>query len=42
MLKKKSNSACCHCCRESVAMNGCMTGHVSTKQNPAEWTCVLK
>ena len=36
MSKKKSNSVCHHCCRESVAMNECMTGHVSTKQNPAD------
>jgi hypothetical protein len=36
MLKKKSNSVCCHCCRESVAMNECMTGHVPTKQNRAD------
>jgi hypothetical protein len=36
MLKKKSNSICCHCCRESVAMNETMTGHVPTKQNRAD------
>jgi hypothetical protein len=35
MLKKKSNYVCYHCCRESVAMNKCMTGHVPTKLNPA-------
>jgi hypothetical protein len=36
MLKKKSNSVCYHCCRESVAMNETMTGHVPTKQNRAD------
>jgi hypothetical protein len=35
MLKKKTNSVCYHCCRESVAMSECMTGHVPIKQNPA-------
>jgi hypothetical protein len=35
MLKKKSNSVRYHCCRESVAMNECMTGQVPTEQNPA-------
>jgi hypothetical protein len=35
-LKKKSNSVCCHHCRESVAMNEHMTGHVLTKLNPAD------
>jgi hypothetical protein len=33
---KKSNSVCCHRCREPAAMNERMTaGHVPTKQNPA-------
>jgi hypothetical protein len=36
MLKKKSNSVCHHHCRESVAMNETMTGHVPTKQNRAD------
>jgi hypothetical protein len=36
MLKKKSNSICYHYCRESVAMNECITGHVPTKQNRAD------
>jgi hypothetical protein len=36
MLKKKSNSVCYHYCRESVAMNECVTGHVPTKRNPAD------
>jgi hypothetical protein len=35
MLKKKSNSICYHYCRESVATGECVTGHVPTKQNPA-------
>jgi hypothetical protein len=35
MLKKKSNSVCYHCCSKPVAMNKCMTGHVPTKQKPA-------
>jgi hypothetical protein len=35
MLKKKSNSVCHHCCRESVAMNESVTGHAPTKQNMA-------
>ena len=36
MLKKKSNYICYHYCRESVAMNECITGHVPTKQNVAD------
>jgi hypothetical protein len=36
MLKKKSNSVCYHYCRESVAMNESVTGHVPTKQNMAD------
>ena len=36
MLKKKSNSVCYHYCRESVAMDECVTGHVPTKRNPAD------
>jgi hypothetical protein len=36
MLKKKSNSVRHHHCREPVAMNECMTGHVPTKQNRAD------
>jgi hypothetical protein len=36
MLKKKSNSVCCHYCRVWVAMGESITGHVPTKQNPAD------
>ncbi len=36
MLKKKSNSICCHTIREAVAMGECLTGHVSTNDNPAD------
>jgi hypothetical protein len=36
VLKKKSNSVCYHCCRESVAMNESVTGHAPTKQNMAD------
>jgi hypothetical protein len=36
VLKKKSNSVCYHYCRESVAMGETFTGHVPTKQNPAD------
>ena len=35
-LKKKSNSICYHCVRESVAMGESITGHVSTHKNPAD------
>ena len=35
-LKKKSNSICYHAVRESVAMGECLTGHVSTDENPAD------
>ena len=35
MLKKKSNSICYHAIREAVAMGECLTGHVSTHNNPA-------
>ena len=36
MLKKKSNSVCYHYTRESVAMGECTTGHIPTKENPAD------
>ena len=36
MLRKKSNSVCCHYCRVWVAMGESITGHVPTKQNPAD------
>jgi hypothetical protein len=36
MLKKKSNSLCYHAIREAVAMGECLTGHVSTHDNPAD------
>jgi hypothetical protein len=35
-LKKKSNSICYHAIREAVAMGECVTGHVPTKENPAD------
>jgi hypothetical protein len=36
MLKKKSNSIRCHGIRKAVAMGECLTGHVSTHNNPAD------
>ena len=36
VLKKKSNQICYHAVREAVAMGECLTGHVSTGQNPAD------
>ena len=36
MLKKKSNSICYHAICEAVAMGECLTGHVSTHDNPAD------
>jgi hypothetical protein len=36
VLKKKSNSICYHAIREAVAMGECLTGHVSTHENPAD------
>ena len=36
MLKKKSNSVCYHAVREAVAMGECLTGHISTHDNPAD------
>jgi hypothetical protein len=36
MLKKKSNAVCYHAVREAVAMGECLTGHVSTQDNPAD------
>jgi len=36
MLKKKSNSICYHAIREAVAMNECLTAHISTHENPAD------
>ena len=35
-LKKKSNSVCYHAVREAVAMGECLTGHISTHDNPAD------
>jgi len=35
-LKKKSNSICYHAIRESVAMGESLTGHVPSKENPAD------
>jgi hypothetical protein len=35
MLKKKSNSIYYHAIREAVAMGECLTGYVSTHDNPA-------
>ncbi len=35
-LKKKSNSVCYHAVREAVAMGECLTGHVSTHDNPTD------
>ena len=36
MLKKKSKSICYHAIRESVAVGGSLTGHMSTHDNPAD------
>ena len=36
MLKKKSNSFCCDVVRESAAMKGILTRHVSSEHNPAD------
>ena len=36
MLKKKSNAICYHAIREAVAMGECITGHISTHENPAD------
>ena len=35
-LKKKSNSICYHAIRESVAMGESLTGHIPSKENPAD------
>ena len=35
-LKKKSNSICYHAVREAVAMEECLTSHISTHENPAD------
>ena len=35
-LKKKSNEICYHAIRESVAMGESLTGHIGTKENPAD------
>jgi hypothetical protein len=35
-LRKKSNEVCYHFARESVAMDECRTGHIDTKENPAD------
>ena len=36
VLKKKSNSVSYHAVREAVAMGECLTGHISTNENPAD------
>jgi hypothetical protein len=36
VLKKKSNAICYHLVREAVAMEECLTVHVSTYDNPAD------
>ena len=33
-LKKKSNAICYHAIREAVAMGECLTGCISTHDNP--------
>jgi hypothetical protein len=35
VLKKKSNAICYHAIREAEAMGECLTGHISTHNNPA-------
>jgi len=35
-LKKKSNSVCCHFCRESAAMDESRMGHVPSEENPSD------
>ena len=35
-LKKKSNQICCHAVHESVAMGESVTGHIPSKENPAD------
>ena len=35
-LKKKANSVCYHYIREAVAADECRTGHISSKENPAD------
>ena len=35
-LRKKSNSVCYHAIRESVAMDECLTGHVTSGENPSD------
>lgn len=36
VLHKKSNQICYHMAREAVAMNECLTTHISTNDNPAD------
>jgi hypothetical protein len=36
VLQKKSNAICHHAIREGVAMGECLTGHMSTHDNPAD------
>jgi len=38
-LKKKSNSICYHAIRVAVAMDECLTGHLSTHENPGAELC---
>jgi hypothetical protein len=35
-LKKKSNSICYYCCRESDAMGETMTAHIRSEDNPSD------
>jgi len=41
VLKKKSNQLCNHAIREAVAMGECLTGRISTMENPADLTANL-
>ena len=36
VLKKKSNTICYHAIREGVAIGECLTGHLSSHDNPAD------
>ena len=36
VLRKKSNSVCCHAVCESVAMGEFLVGHIPTKENVAD------
>jgi hypothetical protein len=41
VLKKKSNSICYHAMRKAVAMGECVTGHIGTHENPANFCTKL-